>query len=33
MKLYLLYLLMLSIVLFAHFGARQPAPDRDISPV
>ena len=25
--LYLLYLLMLSLPLFAHFGARRPAPD------
>ncbi len=33
MKLYLLYLLMLSIALFAHFGARQSPPDNDISPV
>jgi hypothetical protein len=32
MKLYLLYLLMLSIALFAHFGARQPS-KTDVSPV
>jgi len=32
MKLYLLYLLMLSIALFAHFGARQ-TDNTDISPV
>jgi hypothetical protein len=31
MKLYLLYLLMLTIALFAHYGARQPG-ERDISP-
>ena len=31
MKLYLLYLLMLSIALFAHFGARQAAKNTDIS--
>jgi hypothetical protein len=30
MKLYLLYLLMLTIALFAHYGAR-PASERDIS--
>jgi hypothetical protein len=33
MKLYLLYLLMLSIALFAHLGARQPTTENDVSPV
>lgn len=32
MKLYLLYLLMLSITLLAHYGARQ-TNDTDVSPV
>ncbi|MEA2930221.1 MAG: hypothetical protein QOG38_2649 [Hyphomicrobiales bacterium] len=32
MKLYLLYLVMLSIALFAHLGARQ-ATETDVSPV
>ena len=32
MKLYLLYLLMFSIAMLAHYGARQPA-ETDVSPV